>query len=168
MRGKRSFKRSSSYVHIESISKQASSWDWKSPVFAVLGYHWLRLGNAQLSNWKILYSTLPTHKSYAATNAGQMQDIGNRHDGRNEFHKGRGPHQYQANCCEIAQGTFLKSSSTRYLVTNQHSRSIVVIMTYHSSILMSRWAILRSKFSKQKPWSDFTCLNPLSHGTNRT
>ena len=114
------FKHNGSYVHTESISKQASFWDWKSPAFTVSGCHWLRLGNTQLSSWKILYSIPPTHRLYAVTNADWMQDIDNRHEEKNEFRKGRGPLQCQVNCCEIVRGTFLMSAS---YITNHQSRT---------------------------------------------
>ena len=137
---KTTFKHSSSYVHTESILKRVSFWDWKSPAFAALGCHWPRSGNAQLSGWKIPCSILPTHKLYAATNGGQMQDIDIHHDGRNGFHKERGPHQYQANCCEIVRGTFPRSA--RYLF-NQWSRNSMS-RWFWLTIAASSWADGRS------------------------
>ena len=166
MRGKSTFMRSSSYVHTESISKRVSFWDWKSLAFGALGCHWLRSDNAQLSGWKIRCSIPPTHKLYGVTSAGLMQDIDNRRDGRNEFHRGRGPHRYRANCCRIVREAFLKSAN--YLTNHQSHTGMSEIKAYHSGILVSRWAILCSKLSKQKARSDLACFNPLGHGTNWT
>ena len=132
----------------------------------MLGCHWLRSGNAQLSNWKIPCSIPPTHKLYAVTSAGLMQDIDNHRDGRNGFHRGRGPHRYRANCCGKVQGAFLKSAS--YSTNHRSHTGMSMIKAYHSGILVSRWAILCRKLSKQKAGSDLACFNPLGHGTNWT